>query len=80
MCLPRKRVNSDSNDARTLTEPQAVVGGQYNNTVENCTEACKSSGYSLAGVEFAQECCTCSLFDGLPSPDQKSLLKGVVIV
>jgi len=47
---------SDSNDARTLTVQVPVAGGQYNNSVEACIGACKAAGYSIAGVEFAQQC------------------------
>ena len=50
--------NSDSNDARTLTE-KTPVDGAYNNSVESCVGACGDAGYRLAGVEFAGECCTC---------------------
>jgi hypothetical protein len=56
-----------------------VIGGPDNNTVENCVGACEAGGYSFAGVEFAQQCCTCRLFDSLSSPDQASLSKGVTI-
>jgi len=45
---------SDSSTARSLTV-QAPVS-QYNTSVESCTEACKAEGYSLAGMEFAQQC------------------------
>ncbi|KAF8269902.1 WSC domain-containing protein [Lactarius quietus] len=47
---------SDSNDARTLSDPTTVVGGQYNNSVENCINACQYTGYSFAGLEFALQC------------------------
>ena len=36
-----------------------VNGGPYNNTVENCINACGDEGYAFAGVEFALQCCTC---------------------
>jgi len=47
---------SDSNDARTLTVQVSVTGGQYNNSVGSCVPACEAAGYSIAGVEFAQQC------------------------
>ena len=45
-------VNSDSDDARTQTVEPTNVYDQYTNTVESCTGACGSLGYSIAGVEF----------------------------
>ncbi len=50
--------NSDSNDARTLTVKTQVDSGIFNNSVEGCVSACGDAGYPLAGVEFADECCT----------------------
>ncbi|KAI9449322.1 WSC domain-containing protein [Lactarius psammicola] len=47
---------SDSNDARLLTVQTSVNGGQFNNSVESCINACNTAGYPLAGVEFANEC------------------------
>lgn len=41
---------------RTLKFPQTVPGGPSNNTVEGCLTLCQSEGYSLAGVEYGQEC------------------------
>jgi hypothetical protein len=58
------------------------MGGPSNNSVESCVDACGAPGNNIAGVE-ASTCCMClhfvSLFDGLSSPDQISLLKGVAI-
>ncbi len=51
--------NSDSTDARVLAERTLVKGGPEMNTVESCVGACNAAGYPLAGVEFANECCTC---------------------
>lgn len=46
---------SDSVAARTL--PNAVgVAGQV--TIESCTAACLNAGFSLAGAEYAGQCCT----------------------
>jgi hypothetical protein len=46
---------SDSVAARTL--PNAVgVTGQV--TIESCTAACLNAGFSLAGAEYAGQCCT----------------------
>lgn len=70
-------LNRDSNDARALPAQVNIVGGQYNNSVQNCCEACSDAGYGVAAMEYARECCTCRLFDELSSPDQTSLSKGV---
>jgi hypothetical protein len=43
---------------RTLNHRTAVLGGAYNNSVQGCTDACFSLGYSLAGVEYGRECRT----------------------
>ena len=51
--------NSDASNARTLSGGQvSVMGGPYNNSVENCVTACTEANYTLAGVEFATQCCT----------------------
>ncbi|KAJ7246532.1 WSC domain-containing protein [Mycena haematopus] len=44
---------SDSVSSRQLPNQQTISGGA---TVESCTAACKASGFSLAGLEFGQEC------------------------
>lgn len=49
----------DPNDARLLAHNVFVQGGPYNNSVENCLDTCTSQGYIAAGMELAQECCTC---------------------
>jgi len=73
--------NSDPDDARALAVRTLVKGGPEMNSVESCIGACGAAGYSLAGVEFANECCTffTSSLDALSSPDQTSLFKGVVM-
>jgi hypothetical protein len=70
--------NSDSNDARTLTEQVSVQGGEYNNTVESCTSACNAAGYVKAGVEFANQCCTpfTSSLNELPFSNQTFAAQG----
>lgn len=50
-------VNSDSNEARTLST--LITGGL--NMVEYCLDACE--GFAFAGMEFGAECCTCRLFE-----------------
>ena len=45
---------SDSVVARTLGVPMPVTGQM---TYAACTTACYNAGYSIAGVEYADECC-----------------------
>lgn len=47
----------DSIDRRTLRNRLGVPGGAAGMSIEACLEACAAAGYSLAGVEFASECC-----------------------
>ncbi len=48
---------TDSVAARSLPYAAGVAGGAAAMTVELCEAACRSAGYSLAGVEYADECC-----------------------
>jgi hypothetical protein len=41
---------------RILRNIISVVGGQANNTRQNCITGCDNLGYSYAGVENAGEC------------------------
>ncbi|EMC92658.1 hypothetical protein BAUCODRAFT_114446 [Baudoinia panamericana UAMH 10762] len=41
---------------RSLSHSTQVEGGSSNMTVDACTAACASAGYTLAGVEYADEC------------------------
>ena len=50
--------NSDSVNARTLTTEVSVEGGQYDLTVEKCVDQCINYGFTRAGVELGQQCCT----------------------
>ncbi len=51
--------NSDSNSERILESPKVTIpGGHYNTSVETCTEECHSEGYVLAGMQWADQCCT----------------------
>ena len=63
-------INSDSNDARTLAYQfeagNSVTGGV---TVEDCINECSRRGFPFAGVEFANQCCTCRLFVELSFPE-----------
>lgn len=49
---------TDSVSARTLLTQASVPGGAAAMTVEACQTACSGLGFVLAGVEYAQECCT----------------------
>ena len=42
--------------ARTIANQVQVDGGAAAMTVSKCTAACGSAGYTLAGLEYAQEC------------------------
>jgi hypothetical protein len=42
---------------RVLQEEVETPGGVDGMTVELCTTACEGAGYSLAGIEYGQECC-----------------------
>jgi glucan 1,3-beta-glucosidase len=56
---------TDSVSARTLSQHPAVAGGASATTIEACQAVCHSLGYSLAGVEYTDECCK---RNALPSP------------
>ena len=58
-------VNSDSGNPRTL-DTQIYIGGV---TVATCIDGCFHKGYNHAGVEFANECCTCRLVVELFFPE-----------
>ncbi|KAI0294118.1 galactose oxidase [Multifurca ochricompacta] len=61
---------SDVPATRTLGVPTAVRGGASNNSIQSCTDACFSSGYPLAGAEYAAECyCSTAIANGgAPTP------------
>ncbi|KAL0940159.1 copper radical oxidase [Colletotrichum truncatum] len=46
----------DNVQGRALPMPIAVVGGPAGMTIEGCVIACLAAGYTVAGVEYAQEC------------------------
>lgn len=48
---------NDTAAARTLGTQVQVTGGPDNMTVANCVSACSAAGFSLAGTEYARECC-----------------------
>jgi glucan 1,3-beta-glucosidase len=59
---------TDRVSARTLSQHPAVAGGASATTIEACQAVCHSLGYSLAGVEYADECCR---RNALPSPSSE---------
>lgn len=50
---------TDSVSARSLPYGVGVPGGPAAMTIELCQSTCLAAGYSLAGVEYADECCEC---------------------
>jgi hypothetical protein len=52
----------EGTNGRALTNYVTVAGGQPATTVALCIAACKGAGYSIAGLEYADECCEYSSF------------------
>jgi glucan 1,3-beta-glucosidase len=48
---------TDNVGGRTLGHGEPVSGGASAMTIEACQTACQMLGYTLAGVEYADECC-----------------------
>jgi glucan 1,3-beta-glucosidase len=51
---------------RTLGHGEPVPGGASAMTIEACQTVCQTLGYTLAGVEYADECCMFSHSARLP--------------
>ena len=51
---------TDNVSGRALPNGESVPGGASAMTIELCQSTCLGLGYSLAGVEYADECCKCS--------------------
>lgn len=66
---------TDDVSGRALPEGIPAPGGSNNMTVENCQNGCLQLGYSLAGVEYANQCyCGNTLENGSgPAPDGNAL-------
>ncbi|KAF4635308.1 hypothetical protein G7Y89_g2796 [Cudoniella acicularis] len=47
---------TEGTNGRALPNPVSTTGGASALTVALCIQACNAAGYSLAGVEYAQEC------------------------
>ncbi len=56
---------TDSVSARSLPFTASVPGGPSAMTVELCELTCLAAGYTLAGVEYADECCKCFFDDNI---------------
>jgi hypothetical protein len=48
---------TDNASGRTLPNREQVPGGSSAMTVEACEMTCLAAGYSIAGMEYAGECC-----------------------
>jgi glucan 1,3-beta-glucosidase len=48
---------TDNTPGRTLGNRLDVPGSTAAMTIEACITVCQAAGYSLAGVEYAGECC-----------------------
>jgi hypothetical protein len=48
---------SEGTTGRILQESPYTAGGIQALTVDICLSTCQDAGYSLAGLEFGQECC-----------------------
>lgn len=51
--------SSDSTGARTLAITMGTEGAV---DVESCVDACFDAGYPIAGIEYADQCCTSRFF------------------
>jgi hypothetical protein len=56
---------TDSVNTRSLPNQVPVSGGLTN---EGCQNACLAAGYSIAGTEYAGECCKCHSLSSLMFP------------
>ena len=50
--------NSDLNNAMTLPIPSIMLLGD-DNSADTCVLACQKAGFSIAGMEYAGQCCAC---------------------
>ncbi|KAM0253661.1 hypothetical protein ACHAQJ_007173 [Trichoderma viride] len=62
---------SDNTQGRTLANQVQVPGGASAMSIEACETACKSAGYTIAGVEYSGECWCDNKFEngGGPASD-----------
>lgn len=52
---------SDNVSGRALPNGESVPGGTNAMTNEACQSACQGAGYTIAGTEYAGECCKISI-------------------
>lgn len=52
---------TDNVSGRAMPYGATTPGGDAAMTNEVCQNACQSAGYSMAGTEYAGECCTSSI-------------------
>ena len=48
---------TDNVGGRALANGEPVPGGASSMTIEQCQTVCHGLGYTLAGLEYADECC-----------------------
>ncbi len=65
---------TDNVSGRALPNGEQVPGGSGAMTVEACESTCLAAGFSIAGTEYAGECCkhlcSCLLSTGFPNAVQ----------
>jgi hypothetical protein len=57
----------EGTNGRALTTFTSVTGGSSAMSVALCIQACNSTGFSMAGVEYADECCKFIIYHYLSS-------------
>ena len=74
LCWLTCLTESDSVNARTLVDSQVTVIDGAGMTVQRCTQGCLAGGYTLAGVEYGNECCMSYMINLTMSTNQGHLL------
>jgi hypothetical protein len=59
----------DPAGTRAIPNAVTVTGGATAMTVEKCVDACRTAGYTIAGLEYAQECYCGTAMPGLVATD-----------
>ncbi|KAH9059872.1 WSC domain-containing protein [Lactarius vividus] len=68
---------NDSDSQRILQSPIVTIpGGQFNTSVETCTDECHAQGYVVAGIEEAYQCYCGHLisYPGMSMPEKDCML------
>lgn len=73
---------TDNVGGRALSMGEPVPGGAAAMTVEACQTVCHGLGYTLAGLEYSQECCKYYLdyCYSVPQKSDKSAIQGVIML